>query len=370
MKDIAAAGAGAIVAIDLAMSHGGGQQVFLDFLRAAKRSGQTVTAMVAAGGWLDKSLSGYASNVSVPAPGRKRSGLVWRGVRFLLFFKTLVKHRALLRGAKEIVVSDPELFLPAALLGSICELRITLYLHMAYRGLAARVLRLAAGLSSVVRLICVSRFVESHVLKFLPQHAARKLALVENAVSESLEDMSERPILGDMSRVAVIGRLIPEKGQDVVCSLSHLLPDTRFYVIGSFDDADANFVETLRKQSASNVSLTGYQSPITDYLRQHRIGIVLVPSRITEACPLVPIEAAAAGCAVIVRNLGGLAEVAENSGLMTVDTDEEFLRAIRSIQNESRRILESNIQAASRRAVSYYHPMRFEQAIQRVFGWP
>jgi glycosyltransferase involved in cell wall biosynthesis len=140
-------------------------------------------------------------------------------------------------------------------------------------------------------------------------------------------------------------------------------------LIGSFESSDPQYVDLLRRRSASNVSLVGYKHPIINYLRQERIGIVLVPSRIAEAFALVPIEAAMAGCAVIARNAGGLAEVAENTGLITVNTDNQFCEEIGRLQALDRDALRMQVQTAYRRVLARYHPDRFEQGIREVFGW-
>ncbi len=341
----------------------------MNLLNVAERSGRKVTAMVGAGGWIERSLPSTGDRVVVPAPSRTRSSLFWRGLRLLQFSWTLLRHRDLLRKSEVIIVNDPELFLPSAFLASFLESAVTLYLHMAYRGLAASVLRFAAGFSSVTRIVCVSRFAKRHTEAFLSASARDKLVVIENALSSDFVRADRPAPPGDMSRIAVIGRLVPVKGQDVVCALSRALPQAEFYVIGSLENADERYVELLRQNSASNVKLVGYVEPVITYLHEETIGIVLVPSRIEEALPLVAIEAAAAGCAVIVRNRGGLAEVAANTGLMTVDRDDQFLDRIRELQAMDPAELRSYLSFVCGRAAAHYHPARFERAVSEVFEW-
>ena len=358
-----------ILALDLGVTHGGGQQVLLDFARVARRAGKEVTAIVAAGGWLEKSWNGIGHCVAVKAPTRSRSSLIWRGLRLARFSWTLYRHRALFGGARLVVVNDPELFLPAALVATLLRKDVTLYLHMAYRGLGATVLRLAAALPSVTRLVCVSHFVRRHTESLLPTSAGGKLAVIENAMPRGAEDTASDMRPGNLSRIAVVGRLVPDKGQDVVCALSRELPDAEFVLVGPFENADANYVERLRQCATGNVTLIGYQHPVIGYLRSANIGILLVPSRIAEACPLTPIEGVVAGCVVIARNLGGLAEVAHNLGLRTVDDDAGFLAAIREVQAMDGDVLSAHLLRANQRARTHYHPSRFERDVLAEFHW-
>lgn len=358
-----------ILAIDLVLTHGGGQQVLRDYIQVARRAGKEVTAIVAAGGWLDGSEAGTAFCVPVKAPARHRPSPFWRGVRFFAFLWTLVRQRRLFREAHVIVVNDPELFLPAAMLATVLRRDVTLYLHMAYGGLAGTVLRVTAALPRVTRLVCVSHFVRRHTEALVSAAARKKLAVIVNALPRALVGFEGEPSPRNLSRIAIVGRLVPEKGQDVVCDLSRELPDAEFILVGPAENADLRFVAQLRERAASNVSLVGYQYPIVDYLKKANIGVLLVPSRVPEACPLTPIEGVAAGCVVIARNHGGLAEVAHSLGLPTVDDDAGFLPAIRRAQSMGEEELKARLRDALERARALYHPDRFERDVLAEFGW-
>jgi hypothetical protein len=84
---------------------------------------------------------------------------------------------------------------------------------MAYRGLGAAVLRLAAALPSVTRLVCVSHFVRRHTESLLSKSAGEKLAVIENAMPRGAEDTASDMQPGNLSRIAVVGRLVPDKGK-------------------------------------------------------------------------------------------------------------------------------------------------------------
>jgi len=357
-----------LLAIDLTLTHGGGQQVFIDFLRTLRSLNRAHAALIAYNGWIAANIGASHECTLAPAPERSRSGLLFRSVRLLRFLAILVQHRALLRSARQIVINDPELFLPGAVIALALKKKVSLYLHMAYRGQSARVLRLVSAFRSVDRIICVSNFVHRHTSSFLKASARQKLVVIENALADWGEDGTQRSGPLDCSRVALIGRLVPDKGQDIVCELSRRLPGVEFHLVGSFDNADPKYVERLRRESGDNVRMVGYRHPVIRYLRDNRIGLVLVPSRIPEACPLVPIEAAAAGCAVIVRNLGGLAEVASNIGLQAVDDDEGFYEEITTLLASEPGVIQARVESARRKAMAHYHPARYARKVAEVFA--
>ncbi|MGE3483109.1 MAG: glycosyltransferase family 4 protein [Gammaproteobacteria bacterium] len=357
-----------LLAIDLTLTHGGGQQVFIDFLRTLRSLNRKHAALVACNGWIAGNVDAIHSCTFTPAPSRNQSNFLYRGMRLLRFLATLVRHRALLRAARHIVINDPELFLPGAVIAFALKKRVSLYLHMAYRGQSARVLQIVSAFRSVERIICVSNFVRRHMSTFLSGSARRKLVVIENALADWGEDRAQHSGPPDCSRVALVGRLVPDKGQDIVCELSRRLPGVEFHLVGSFDNADPKYIDRLRRESGDNVKMVGYRHPVIGYLRDNRIGLVLVPSRIPEACPLVPIEAAAAGCAVIVRNLGGLAEVASNIGLQAVDNDEGFYEAISTLLASDPGVIQARIESARRRAMTHYHPARYARKVAEVFA--
>lgn len=358
-----------ILVIDLILTHGGGQQVLVDFVHVARRAGKDVVAVLGSGGWLEGALVDAATPVAVTVPSRRRSSLFWRALRSLRFCGLLFRNREHFRRASVIVVNDPEAFVPSILIARLYGKGVALYVHMAYAGLAAKVIRISALSMAVDRLICVSRFVLEYIAQIVPSEARNKLVLIENAFPASAQPAAYEIPVGDVLRIGIVGRLIEDKGQDIVCALSYRLPGTQFYIVGPFDNSNAAYVEKLQKCSASNVHLVGYKHPIVGYLREQRIGIVLVPSRIAEALPLTPIEATLAGCAVVARNVGGLAEVARNIGVPAVEEDGQFEQAIRTLQAMPGETLRAQIEDSRRRVMDRYHPSRFDRDVREVFGW-
>jgi hypothetical protein len=71
---------------------------------------------------------------------------------------------------------------------------------------------------------------------------------------------------------------------------------------------------------------------------------------------------------VIVRKLGGLAEVASNAGLVAVEDDDRFGDAIRRLQAMKPESLRAQIDEARRLALAHYHPQRFERDVGQLFG--
>jgi glycosyltransferase involved in cell wall biosynthesis len=92
-----------------------------------------------------------------------------------------------------------------------------------------------------------------------------------------------------------------------------------------------DYETTLKKMAgvSSNIRFLGHLPPnrMDESLRKSRA--LIIPSLCYEAFPLVAVEAFRSQTPVIARNLGGLAELVEESGGgMTYDTNEQLLTAM------------------------------------------
>ena len=122
-------------------------------------------------------------------------------------------------------------------------------------------------------------------------------------------EASSRPL-----RIALLGRLDPTKGADTLICALRALPgrsvEAHLYGIAQLDGAGSYLAE-LRRLAAGDPRIRLLPSlPHEEMLRRlPSYHVVAVPSRWFEACPLVVLEAFAAGVPVIGSRLGGIAEL-------------------------------------------------------------
>lgn len=108
------------------------------------------------------------------------------------------------------------------------------------------------------------------------------------------------------------GRLVSDKGCDLLIEAMNQLPETRSCIIVG----DGPERETLEKLAKPHIQFKGRveQDEISQLMQQAKW--VVVPSRWKEPFGLVAIEAIAAGAAVIASNQGGLPEAVGPCGLL------------------------------------------------------
>jgi len=142
--------------------------------------------------------------------------------------------------------------------------------------------------------------------------------------------------------IATIGRLSPEKGQEVFIEVAKRLLQTvrnvKFLIIGN--GALENLIHTKIKEAAleEKILCMGY---VADLRELYQVIDILIISSYTEGMPNVLLEAFAYKKPVVSSNVGGVSEIlahAENGYLVKVGDIASFEKCIKNlIENESLR---------------------------------
>jgi glycosyltransferase involved in cell wall biosynthesis len=130
--------------------------------------------------------------------------------------------------------------------------------------------------------------------------------------------------------VLAVGRLVPEKGFDVLVRAA-ALAHVRVVVVG--DGGERHALEALARQTGAAVDFAGSVAPAALAHRYAAARAVAVPSR-REGFGLVAAEAAAAGRAVIATSVGGLTDIVRdgvNGVLVPPDDEVALAHALREI---------------------------------------
>jgi glycosyltransferase involved in cell wall biosynthesis len=310
-------------------SLGGGQQVLLELIRAAHGLGMKVTAVVPGHGGLLPMVEKMGGAVrSIPelrlTQGKKGSA---DALRLAGYSAALIARHGAFLAEQDLVYVNGARLLPAmmALSFVLRKVRFCYHIHLAHANTERRLFGLALSRPNTTAVVVPSTFVKKDLVQFSAKFSSPKVQLVENGLSQRFDCLPFEDRFGGntLARVALIGRLSPEKGQDILTSLAPILPDISFHVLGDSAFADDGWSEGLRRTVPANVHFHGWVDDVPSMIRELGIQVCLVPSRCDEASGLVPLEGMALSCLTVVRSRGGLAEIAARTGALTFGEDAE-----------------------------------------------
>jgi glycosyltransferase involved in cell wall biosynthesis len=190
---------------------------------------------------------------------------------------------------------------------------------------------LAAGLAGyalrapAVTLLASSHFVARWLATRVPNAPIR---VIYNGVA----GFGARPrIRNKPTRIAVLGRIAPEKGQLTFARAARIAvqsnSELRFQICGTPMFAGEDYLEAVRAAAGSAVRFTGWTDDVGGFLKQ--VDLLVVPSEAVDANPRVIPEAYAAGVPVLALDGGGIPELIEHgvTGLLLTQRTPEALAA-------------------------------------------
>lgn len=140
-------------------------------------------------------------------------------------------------------------------------------------------------------------------------------------------------------RILSVGNLNPLKGADVLlAALENCGHPWELVIVGAELETYHSYAEDLRKHaerlksSARQVYFAGWQTP--EEVRRFMVNsdVFVLPSR-SEACPLVLLEAMAAGCVCIATDVGDVREILETGGCGIVVPSESLPTLVAAIEH-------------------------------------
>ncbi|MCW2987114.1 MAG: hypothetical protein JWM24_52 [Solirubrobacterales bacterium] len=182
-------------------------------------------------------------------------------------------------------------------------------------------------LARAARLVAVARF-EIDLYGGELKLPAEKFALIPNGTDLAFSDGATGGMRNGAPLIATVGRLERYKGHHrVIAAFPEVLrsePTARLLVVGS-----GPYEDELRRQAAElgiagevEFTSTPPDEPAAMAELLGGVSLVVLMSEF-ETHPLVALEAAAAGCRLLVADTGGLAELAEDGLARAVPLDED-----------------------------------------------
>ncbi|MHA7985506.1 glycosyltransferase family 4 protein [Rathayibacter sp. CAU 1779] len=200
------------------------------------------------------------------------------------------------------------------------------------------------ALGRVGAIVCVSKSLAGQIADSLPPELWDRLAVVHNGIDVGLFHPRDDLERGETLQVAFVGRVIPEKGPDVLINALRILdrPDVHATIVGTSGfsaDAPLSPYERSLRRLAEPLGDRVTMKPFSP--RRETAGIlrgadvVVIPSRWLDPFPLTVLEGMASGTAVIASNIGGIPEAAGSAGLLVPPDDPRALaEAIASLAGD------------------------------------
>lgn len=200
------------------------------------------------------------------------------------------------------------------------------------------------ALESAELIVCVSEFLAELTRSRLPARLRDRVAVVHSGVDcerfRPAEPSSHAPTPDTpdrLLRVLFIGRVVPEKGADVLLRALAFLgrADVAATVVGSSGfapdsplTAHEQELRRLADQVAGPVTFVSFtpRAGVADLLREH--DVLVVPSRWREPATLTVGEGQASGLPVVASRIGGIPEVAAHDDLLVPADDPPALASV------------------------------------------
>lgn len=179
-------------------------------------------------------------------------------------------------------------------------------------------------------IICVSDFLANQTAQRLPRSLRDRVRVVRNGVDADLFRRTSPIQRTGPLKVVFVGRMIPEKGADVLIGAVRRLDrdDVHLTIIGS-DGFDPRLPLTPYERAVREAAMPlGDRVAVKHFLPRGQVAaemaaadVVVVPSRWPEPFALTVLEGMAAGAAVVGSEIGGIPETLRGIGILVPPGD-------------------------------------------------
>ncbi len=319
-----------ILCIDQFTNIGGGQQSLLDMLPAFSARRWRPSVAVPGDGPLLTALKnrGYRSHRFAYGSYASRRKPLQQLFRYGRELPKLVRYFTELVQAHEIdllYVNGPRLVPPAAWVAWRRGIPLVFHCHNRLLQQSAITITGQALELASAHVIACCNCVADPLREYV---APERLKIVYNGVGEM--PFSGLQPSQKMSRIGVVGRVEPEKGQmqfvQAVRTIAQQLPQCRFSIIGTpmFSGLDY-YRKIVASSQGLPIDFAGWQEDIAQIYSG--LDLLVVPSTALEATTRVILEAFSAGVPVVAFPVGGIPEVIqdEQTGFLTKATTADAL---------------------------------------------
>ena len=264
-------------------------------------------------------------------------------------------------------------------------------LHMHNDHLSMRLLRpfYRRALAKVDRVICVSDYIRRQAVAVFPEYTGRFCVVFNGTDPDVFKPYGDEAInqlqgivQHDQTKkyLLYVGRLTSVKGVhvliDAFIDIHCRMPDTRLIITGSsfFGGAAKTAYEQglvkLAEPIKDAIVFTGYLTHEKLKYLYSMVDIIVLPSLWQDPCPLVVLEAMAAGTCLVCSNVGGIPEVVESgkNGVLVDPSDAAALtRAVCCALSEPETMRQME-NTARQQIIASYTWERVVDELEIIFG--
>lgn len=197
-----------------------------------------------------------------------------------------------------------------------------------------------------------------------------KMNVIYNAVDLELFCYRQRSINIEKPTLMYIGRLVPEKGVDLLIrAMDRISYDAELIIIG--DGPSRNELEKLAEHLQVNISFEGIQTNVPDWLEQ--ADLFIHPATWEEGFGITLIEAMATGCPCIAFRKGAIPEIITNrvDGFIVDNVSAEELakqidECIQIMKNDKDKW--ENVRASAAKSAAKYDVHRYVEQLSQYIS--
>jgi glycosyltransferase involved in cell wall biosynthesis len=339
---------------------GGGQRVLLSLLRAAEQE-FTDVGILAPPGPLEEAVhtqsGGRIAYHHCEEPKLTHGGKGLADILALFAYAWRFRKHFRLLKAQQVIYVNGLRHLPHMLIFALLSnARVIYHVHLAHSRTERWLIGLASRWPHTFRIVVISAFVAQQL------NVGRKIYVIRNGLDHSF---ARRAFVNRFDstdwRLAVIGTLRPEKGQDIAIDAVEMRPGITLHLIGKDGNGAESWLAALKARRLPNVIFDGPVENVAGRLDDLKVQFNLVPSRWQEPFGLVAIEGMACSCLTIVSGTGGLAEIAADTGAIVAKNRTELAAALDGLGAMSPEALAMLAHKQFEATQQTYAPERFER---------
>jgi glycosyltransferase involved in cell wall biosynthesis len=329
-----------ILFVDQGREIAGGQVVMLSLIKTAREKGFRVGVLAPMGGGLEATLeSSWGPSVARYdlkqldlQNGRKGPRDLFRLIIYCFY---VLRFWRVAAGYHVIYVNGCRVAPAFVILSFLLPRHRWFYhMHLCHSRLEKLILVAISLVPTTRQIVMASSYIRDDFFQSVPWWKnSRRFVVLENALDATFDNLSPLDRFKEQRdlTVALIGRVSPEKGHDVLPRLARRFPSVRFLIIGRTTPEHQGFLDSLFAEKLPNLIYLGETSRLPALLQEQGVQFSIVPSRWEEPFGLTSIESMAASCITLVSRKGMLPLIAERTGAICFQDDDHLERLLEQI---------------------------------------